>query len=494
MRAVGLRGILLLACAVVLARPAPAAPSADAVAAARAVAQKARAKDADDLRRLARWGDEVGVPRTADADWERAWALDPDDDATRKRLHVLKRGAECVRDEASWALVRTAKDPKPERRTEYAARRLAEVVRPSVERHRAAAAALYAAGLPDEGVAELAHVLALDPADPWARLALGDVLDPGAGWVPADLAARWNADEHAGAVVRRLGAAGVRAERVPGEGPRSAAVGKPLAVWRLREWVLETDHDEETAAATLEAVDLAARWFRARFGVAPAAPVLPGEGRLVLLSSEELYARAVDGETGLSPAVRRFAKGLSAIPVPAEPDRGPWVVLLERPSLEFAADACVHYAMHLLFQARYHVTSDEGWLYEGLAAYATIRLLSTQASWCVRLEETSAATAERAPHAEAWAEQTWTTVGRGRDEPLVRLVGASLNELDGPMLVKAWSFLRFLLEEHAEEGEAFLAAKRLGLKTPQALLAATGLRLEDADAAWRAWVGATLGE
>lgn len=228
--------------------------------------------------------------------------------------------------------------------------------------------------------------------------------------------------------------------------------------------------------------------------VAPGAPVLPGEGRFVVLSTAELYARAVEAEPGMSPAVRRFAKGLSAIPVPAEPDRGPWVVLIERPSLEFARDACVHYAMHLLFQARYHVSSEEGWLYEGLAAYATIRLLSTQASWCVRLEETTAAAAERAPHAEAWAAQAYEAVGVGNDEPLVRLVGASLNELDGPMLVKAWSFLRFFLEEHPEEADAFLAAKRLGVRTPAAMALATGLRLEDADAAWRSAVLRALGE
>lgn len=470
------------------ARGAP--PPGDGVEAQRA---RALAKDAEDLRRLAKWGDDNGLDRTADEDWERALALDPEDAPTRKRLRWLRHGKTWVRDAASWALLRAAPDAKPAGRDDYEARRRTEVLRPSAARHRDLAVGLRAAGHAAAADAELRVALARDPDDLWCRLAFGEVPDPVEGWVPAELRRRRVAAARADAEVRRLRAQGVEPVREAEPGPRSSAVGKPLAVWRLREWVLETDLDDDAAATALATADLGARWFRQRFAIPRSEPLLPGPCRFVVLTTPELYAKVVDAEAGLSPAVRTFAKSVSAIPLPRGP-RPETLVLMERPEAVFAVDGCLHYGVHVLFRERFGVDSDEAWLYEGLAAYATLRVLGTQASWCVALEETTAGVAERAPHAETWGDQAVALAFARADEPLKRLLGASLNELDGPMLVKAWSMVRFLLEDHPDEGVAYLEARRAGGGSARALALATGLAPDELDAAWRLAMVAQEGE
>ena len=62
------------------------------------------------------------------------------------------------------------------------------------------------------------------------------------------------------------------------------------------------------------------------------------------------------------------------------------------------------------------------------------------------------------------------------------------------MLIKSWSLLRFLLEQHGGEAVMLLEARRAGLSTEAALLAVTGLRLDDLDELWRRHVRAILGE
>ena len=481
---------LLAAVAVVGGGPARGAPTADGLAAQRA---PVLAKDADDLRRLAKWGDENGLDRTADADWEEVLRLDPDDAAARKRLRYLRQGKAWVRDAASWALVRTAPDARPAARADYAARRRVEVDLPSAARHRDLAVALRAAGHAAEADAECRLALARDPDDLWCRLALGEVPDPVEGWVPADLRRRRIASARVDAEVRRLRAMGVEPVRDDAPGPRSAAAGKPLAVWRLRDWVLETDLDDDAAAAALATADLGARWFRSRFGIPATEPLLPGEGRFVVLTTHEDYVKVVEAEPNLVPAVRTFAKSVSAVPLPRG-KRKDTVVLMERPEAVFAVDGCLHYAIHVLFRERFGVEAEEAWLYEGLAAYVTLRVLGTQASWCIALEETRAGVAERAPHAETWGEQAVELAHARRDEPLKRLLFGSLNELDGPMLVKAWSMLRFLLEDHPDEGIAFLEARRDGGGSEAALRRATGLGVDEIDAAWRLATVAHEGE
>ena len=79
------------------------------------------------------------------------------------------------------------------------------------------------------------------------------------------------------------------------------------------------------------------------------------------------------------------------------------------------------------------------------------------------------------------------------DELRLRLL-VSLNELDGPMLVKSWSVLRMLLEEHPDEARVFLEAKRWGLSSATAWRAATGLSVDLVDLAWKRHVVETEGE
>jgi len=494
-----LRGVLaavlvaVLGIALATSPSARAAPDVAAEHAAR-VGRLATAEAAD-LRRLAEWGDNNGLAGTAQADWDRAMSLDPKDEATRKRLGFLRKGASWVRDDATAALVRGATDAKPEHRAAYASRRAAEVVRAAAARRREHALWCRHAGLGAEADAALARAVELDPDDVWSRLALGEVLDPVDGWVPTPLRGRNIAARSAESDVRRLRSLvgePVGVDEVPS---RSTVVDASLTSWRLREWRLETDLDDEAASLILATVDLGARWFRERFGIPMGDPVLPGEAVFVVLSTPERYLKAVDAEPTISAGLKTFARNLSALPLPHRADRGPWTVIVERPDGASGADACLHYAIHLLMQARFRVEADEAWLYEGMAVYAVLRLFGTNQHWCVKQEETAAKIVD--PMASAppdWPHDVLALVLRREDEPLRRLVGASLNELDGPMLQKAWSLLRLLLEEHPAEGSAFLEAKRRGLATEAAFREATGLGLDDVDAAWRFAVRQTEGE
>jgi hypothetical protein len=423
-----------------------------------------------------------------------ALELDPSHEAVRKRLRYVRREGAWVRDEASWALLCAAPDAHPDRAGEYAARRVAEFARPSAARWREVAAWLRLAGRPTEADDALRTALRRTPDDVWSRLALGEATDPEEGWAPWDVRARRAAEARAAAEVRRLRAMRAEPLRRPERSARSAYVGTPLSVWTLREWRLETDLDDEAATLALATADLGARWFREVVGVPPASALVEEGVVLVVLSTEERYLKAVEAEPGLSPAERAFARGLSAIPVP--PERGkPWVVVIQRPDGLTAADACLHYAVHLAGKAWARVESTEAWLYEGLAAYAGIRLFGTQASWCVRLEATSAAAIEPdRPDPVQWAALA-ARLAMGRDDvPARALFGANLNGIDGPMLVKAWSILRWMIEEHPDEARAFLEEKRAGVSSVEALRRATGLTPEDLDAAWRQHVAATEGE
>ncbi len=162
-----------------------------------------------------------------------------------------------------------------------------------------------------------------------------------------------------------------------------------------------------------------------------------------MLSTSERYLRAVDAEPGISAGLKSFARALSALPLPHRADRGPWTVIVERPDGASAADACLHYAIHHLMQARFRVEAEEAWLYEGLAVYAVLRLFGTNQHWCVKQEQTSAKPLDpMATPPTDWPTDVLAMVFRREDEPLRRIVGASLNELDGSMLLKAWSLLR----------------------------------------------------
>lgn len=487
---------LLLAAVLLLLAPPPAAPAVPDPAAERAArVAKMTLAEAADLRRLAEWGDKNGLAGTAAADWERARALDPKDEATRKRLGFVRKGSAWMRDDATAALVRAATDAKPEHREAYEARREAEVVRPATVRLREHALWCRQAGLAAAADEALSQVVARDPEDVWSRLALGEVLDPLEGWVPAAIRGRRVAEHTAESTVRRLRSLvgePVGVDEVPA---RSTVVDAPLTSWRLREWRLETDLDDEAASLILATVDLGARWFRARFGLGAGEPVLPGEAVFVVLSTSERYLRAVDAEPGISAGLKSFARALSALPLPHRADRGPWTVIVERPDGASAADACLHYAIHHLMQARFRVEAEEAWLYEGLAVYAVLRLFGTNQHWCVKQEQTSAKPLDpMATPPTDWPTDVLAMVFRREDEPLRRIVGASLNELDGSMLLKAWSLLRLLFEEHPEEGVAFLEAKGRGLTTEAAFRAATGLDIDEVDAAWRLAVLQTEGE
>jgi hypothetical protein len=271
----------------------------------------------------------------------------------------------------------------------------------------------------------------------------------------------------------------------PGLSPRSAAAQASLKVFSVREWRVETDLPAEGAGLALEGADLAARWFRRLVGLPPAAPVLPAGCTFVVLSTVEAYDRVVEAEPGLSAAERQFGKRVSALPVAPEKPGDSRLVIVHRPDDLSAADACLHYAVHLLAQAWAGVQSTQAWLYEGLAAYAGIRLAGRQNTWCVQLAGTSAGAgwADR-PDPAVWASEAAALLSGPDAVPARALFGASLNGLDLRMLLQSWSLVRWLVDEHPEEARALLAAMRAGAQPVEAFRVATGMTPEALDVAW----------
>jgi hypothetical protein len=484
-----------LAAALVAVGGAEAGPAEETEYAGRA-AKVARA-DAADLKRVAEWGDRAGLERTADADWERVLALfeaagvsGEEADGVRRRLRHVRREGAWVRDVASWALARSVPDAQPQKAPSYRALRASDFERPSARRHRDLALWCRDAGLARRTEEHLRISLDRDPEDLWAHLALGDVPDPDGEWVTEALRRRRIAAARADTIVRRLKAAGAAPVRLDERPTRPLGEGAPvLAAWRLREWRLETDLDDGAAAAALSAADLATRWFREAFAVPRDRRLLPSGGTFVVCSTADLYRRVVAARPGLSSAERTFAAGLGAFPFPRADAGEPAEVVIERPDAASAADACLHYAVHFLAQAHLGVEAQEAWLYEGLAAYAARLLGGVHGTWCVRLEETGTSTFGLEPALpERWPEIAVRLAASRDDFPMKGLVGASLNALDGAMLVKSWSVLRWLLEDRPDDACLFLDARRAGIQTARALAGATGLSLDDLDSAWRAHV------
>ena len=465
----------------------PRRASGDAKDECAAKARRALEQDVVDLVRLADGGDHAGAERLADRDWERVLVLAPEDERARKRLRYVRREGKWVRDESSWAIVSATAETRPDRAAAYETRRRGEFERPSSLRHRDVAIACRAAGLSALADAELRLAAASDPGDYWSRLSLGFVPDPGEGWVTPVLRVRRIVEARAAAEVRRIKA--LQSEPVGDEAPssRAALAGKDLAAWSLREWRLETDLPPEDAAAAILAADLAGRWFREFFGLEPGAPLLPGEGVFVVLSTDEGYRRVIAGTPSLSRVEREFAAGLSGYPIAHRVDAGPWEVVIQAPDADAAADAVLHYAIHFLMQAAFGVEAQEAWLYEGLAAYAAVRLNGFHNTWCVRLEETSTKPGMPAmpDDPQEWPAAVVTLVALHEDFPMRGLVGVSINGLDAGMLAKSWSILRWLLEERPDEARDFLEARRAGASTEKALLLATGVSLEAFDEEWR---------
>jgi hypothetical protein len=489
--AVAVASALLLLAGAGAASAGPAEEKEYAARAARVARQ-----DALDLRRVAEWGDRSGLERTADGDWERVLGLlgaagvaGDDADAVRRRLRHVRRDGAWVRDAASWALARAAPNAHPQRAAAYAAMRTTEFERPSAGRHRDLALWCRGVGLDGRAEEHLRLALDRDPDDLWAHVALGDVPDPDGGWVPEALRRRRVAAARADAAVRRLRSSIAPPVRLDERSPRAQAAGVPLAVWRLREWRLETDLDDAAAEAALSAADLATRWFREAFDVPRDRRLLPAGGTFVVCSTADLYRRVVEARPGLGSAEKAFASRLGAFPFPRGAAGDPVEVVIERPDAATAADACRHYAVHFLAQAHLGVESQEAWLYEGLAAYAARLLGDVHGTWCVRLEETGTSTFGLEPALpEHWPEIAVRLAASRDDFPAKGLLGASLNALDGAMLVKSWSVLRWLLEDRPSDARLFFEARRAGVPTAQALAGATGSALDDLDASWRAHV------
>ena len=478
---------LALATLLVLVAISPRRAAGDAAQDVAARAKRALEQDVQELVRVAEWGDRNGAERLADRDWERVMAQKPDDERARKRLKYVQREGRWMRDEASWAILQSTTEAKVDRARAYEAKRRQEFERPSSFRHRDVALAARVAGLASAADAELRIAIGNDPGDYWSRLSLGYVPDPDDGWVMPAVRTHRIVGARAAADVRRLKA--LQSEPVGEEAPskRSAAAGKDLSAWRLREWRLETDLPAADAAMAIGAVDLAARWFREFFGMEPGARVLPGEGVFVVLTTEAAYRSVIAGTSSLSKFEKEFASGLGAYPLAHKVDEGPWEVVIQRPEGSSAADACLHYAIHFLMQARFGVEAQEAWLYEGLAAYAAVRLNGVHGSWCVRLEDTSARKGkpEVPDDPEEWPLIVVSLVTLHDDFPLKGLIGASINGFDGGMLAKSWSIWKWMLEERPVEARDLLEARRAGASTEKALLGATGLSIEAFDDAWR---------
>ncbi len=157
-------------------------------------------------------------------------------------------------------------------------------------------------------------------------------------------------------------------------------------------------------------------------------------------------------------------------------------------------DFVVHYTIHVLHH--YYMNPAAGamqpWLYEGTGHYFSHRLLRTGLTNCFT-QATGDTSKKGVPRDSDWWKQfIREAVVGGRDPEMRILMTAGINQLDGEMLVKAWSVIEWLMGTKRSEMLAFHEALKStdGKAESQesALKAAFGAGYIELDQAWREYV------
>ncbi len=348
-----------------------------------------------------------------------------------------------------------------------------------VKEHRAAygdmaaAWAVHAKWCDESGYADDARaawwaVLSYDPARPEARFALGLPEAP-PGWLrPRD----------AGPDAWQIRARGLAASR------RSAWSAPPASTYEAavqgRYSVRARDLLDLDGARTILESMVVTEGVLADLGLPPAAPGKARGFGVTAVREEESYRWLVDSKPG---ADEREREALAAL-------GGFWWddnnFVDQSSSTARAADSAAHHLAERLLEDAFPDAVTPAWMEEGAAYLATTVVRGTACSWCVSFKGSGTEKELPAENAD-WNAVCRTHIENG-DEPLLEsLLATDVNGLTVPGLVKARSFLAWLLSGSPSTLEGLARAYPKGRFDRAAAERALGAPLETVDREWRLW-------
>ncbi len=221
-------------------------------------------------------------------------------------------------------------------------------------------------------------ILSLDPDDQRVHAALGHERD-GEGWVLLEtLEARQRRGEMKAAVTRIREAAPQPREVEPSEAELGMGVSWSGVVATPEVRVLATTGlDEAAKVARLACTALEyGRWLTG-------ADTTVGEGYSIhVLGTKGERDALIDSLPDVSEIRRRFLKSLESCALPGRID-----VMVHHQDARNRQDAAVRLTLYRFLNDAFQVSTDHGWICEGLGIYLTRQVVGTRLTWFIVLPE-----------------------------------------------------------------------------------------------------------
>ncbi|MBI3098612.1 MAG: tetratricopeptide repeat protein [Planctomycetes bacterium] len=421
---------------------------------------------------------EFAVPQ-----FERAMALDPDNEFVRKKLGYRKEKGAWVRDPkvkvdrtndgaASLEVIQATEEQVKKKQEDLSKQAAGDLI--------GLAGWCEKEGLEEESRLHYGEVLDYDLHHEKAREALG-FRRTGSRWVHAREKDLKSQTEEA----MKTASEG---EAVSEQTDVERALGKELAKRRTSHILIQGPFNEATARKFARLAEVTCALALKSLGRDPASL---GTGfEIVFVATLADHAKYVDAFVEASPEHKKMLKEQAGGVL--DSPRHEWIYL--DPGL--AQDMVVHSATHFVFGSA-HAPPGKPWMTCGAAYWFSGRLLDTAFASCLPTEH--ARGAEPMPKVEdllalltpsRWRSDVRRSVADHTDPDISTVLGASLDNAQPEQIVKGWSLVDFLLSD-PERGRQFgLFLDRLYAGVPQdkAILEIFGWTYEELEAKWRTFV------
>jgi tetratricopeptide (TPR) repeat protein len=427
---------------------------------------KASRELAEDHARLGDYLATTKMFRMARAELERALALDPECAAARKRLEKLP--GEDQRKEKDAERIRAEHAARLEKIKDRAVKLFMDLGRDASK-----------AGLADLAARAYKKALEYDPAHRPAREGLGYSFENDRWVSPAEKAARSEFRDGVGS--RSSG------EAAPGPSEFEKKTGLATQKRASREVLAESCHlGQEQLGRTIQLASHSIALYHKLFALDK--PLLSKPLHLILLKTRAEHLEYCKGFDPGSPNERAFVMKQEGTMYDEPPMAE--AIQLDRGE-RFSYDYAIHATTHILNAL--HVGEDRAWLREGLGYYFTWMMRGTALCFCINLEGTSQEGGKAYAEPGNWPSILRQLVSAGRDADMKRILVSEMNDMDTPKLIKSWSLIDYLVQEHRAKLPELAAALREDQKDkgPAAIEKTLGMTPEQLDQAWRDFVRRT---
>ncbi len=441
----------------------------------------ARKKAASMHASLADWCHGKKLYEPAFAEYQRVLQWDPNHSKARDRLGFSKQGEEWIEDPKKKDKVKRKDEASDNVR--YAL--LDEYKNKAKKDGGSVADAFFDVGewcrkngLETEANENLRTAIDYEKDHAKAREALGFKKSGGA-WVGAEDRAEKEA-------MQKKAAAAEGGASIDKSTADDKAVGTKLTKRQSTHFFLQTTLADPVLAELVKLAETTRSEFHTLFDVPEGRELVDGLIWGILLKEQKEYHAWIDGMVDGSEGNRDQLKRTGGH-CKYEP---PQYVGYED-EISGTRDFVVHYTTHVLHH--YYMSPAPGvmqpWLYEGMAHYFSHRLLRTALTNCF-VQATGNTNKAGVPRdSDYWKQFIREAVVNGRDPDMRIVMTAGINQLDGEMLVKAWSVLEWLMSTRKKEFFSFFEALKStdgsGPQQEGALKETLGWAYADLDHHWR---------